>query len=148
MIWLAGTFLYTHHHRPGAITNMTVGEYRKARKVQEGRWSYKTIRVIKHKTETTGTAKITISGNMLDITAKYVKHIHPLRSPSDLMFPNSKGKPLDHLSQRVQQLASHSNFTLPTATMNHHAGATESARTCSKREREQVSVQMPHSKWT
>ena len=55
---------------------------------------------------------------------------------------------MDHLSRRVQKLGRQYNLKLPTATDNRHAGATETARTCSERERSQVATQMSHCKTT
>ena len=147
-VWVAGCLLLTNCNRPGAIANMTVEEYRKAITTTVGRVTTISIAVSKHKTGTTGLARIKAFGLLRQILLEYSQHIHPLHVSSPLLFPNSKGKPLDHLSRSVQQLAAKHGLTVPTATEARHVAATIAAEKCTEHEREAVATHMSHSRAT
>lgn len=72
-LWLAGFLLYGNHQRPGAVANATLQEYEEARVVEEGRKRYKVIMVKRHKTGTTGRAKITVAPDISHFLEEYVK---------------------------------------------------------------------------
>lgn len=112
---------------------------------QDGRVMYKTVHVTRHKSHTTGRAKVNIRGKMYRLTANYMKYLHPIHCTSTLVFPNGVGKVLDHLSRSVQQLGKRYIASLPTATENWHVTATEFARSCTDQDRHQVAVAMSHS---
>jgi hypothetical protein len=100
--------------------------------------------VSKHKNGTTGQACIKAFDLLRQVLLDYAQHIHPLHVSSPLLFPNSKGKPLDHLSRSVQQLAAKHGLTVPTATKARHVAATIAAEKCTAHKREAVATQQLH----
>ena len=73
--------------------------------VNDGRVAYRTIRVTKHKVHMSDRANVTVRVLVCRMMGEYIQHIRPLHgTSSDLLFPNSVGKPSDHLLQSVQQL--------------------------------------------
>ena len=78
VLWLAGCLLYTNEQRPGAIANLTIDQYKKGKISVEGRSSYFTIAVSKHKTGTTGSARITANSTVHRLLQDYVQHLRPL----------------------------------------------------------------------
>lgn len=147
-VWLAGVLLHTNHQRPSAICSITLHDFNRAKTVMEGHVKYTTIRVVKHKTGTTGSAFITISGIMCRVFEEYVKYLHPLHPSTELLLPNSRGKLMDHLSRYVAKSGMQQKIHLQIATENRSVGATQSARVCSSRQMDQVATQMSHSKRT
>lgn len=110
--------------------------------------TYTTICVSKHKTGTTGRAKVTVSGPLSKLLAQYVQHLRPMHAESMLLFPNQTGRPLDHLSRHVQKLGAQYQLTLPTATEGRHAAATAATLHCTEREQAAVATLMSHSHQT
>ena len=150
MIWLAGSLLHTNAQRPGSVTNATLQEFQAAITNTEGRQSYKTLWVANHKTGTTGRAKLSAPMYLSKRLDLYVNHIRPTLEGRDstLLFPNRDGKPLDHLSRHVNNLATKLGFKLPpNATATRHAAATAVAGK-SEKERGAVATAMSHSERT
>ena len=147
MIWLAGSLLHCNAQPPGAITNATLAEYKAATLSTVGRATYKTLLVANHKTATTGRAKITASHHLAGNIDKFVACLRPQieGSSSILLFPNRKGKPLDHLSRHVNNLANKLGIQIPSnATATRHITATAVASS-SFTERSAVATAMSHS---
>ena len=86
------------------------------------------VRVKNHKTGTTSSARIHMTGNVIERVRDYVQHLRPLLSPSQLVFPNTKGNEIDHLSRRVKDLAAKHKLQLPVATDSRHAAGTAASR--------------------
>ena len=147
-VWLAGCLLLTNHQRPGAIANMTLEDYNRAATATEGRDAYTTICVSKHKTGTTGRAKVTVGGPLSKLLAQYVQHLRPMHAESMLLFPNQTGRPLNHLSRRVQKLGAQYKLTLPTATKGRHAAATVASLHCTEWKQAAGATLMSHSHQT
>lgn len=83
---------------------MTVETFERASTITEGRTSYIMVRVVKHKTQTTGSAKVTISAVLARRLHAYVKYLRPLLPESLLMFPNRLGYPLDSTGDAARKL--------------------------------------------
>ena len=67
----------------------------------------------------------------------YVKKARPqIAAESVYVFPNSKGKSLDHLSRHVQILVKCVGIALPTSFLGRHAAAT--AVVCRGSETQQI----------
>ena len=151
MIWLAGCLVHCNAQRPGAITGATLAEYQAAGVSQVGRGKYTTMVVKNHKTSTTGSAKITLGGNLASHLKLFVEHLRPVlegSSTSLLLFPNREGRQLDHLSRHLHRLAEKLHIQLPkTATETRHAAATAVVER-SDNERTAVAAAMSHSKRT
>ena len=80
------------------------------------------------------------------ITLKTVQYLHPLLTTSSpLLFPNTVGNPVDHLSRKVVQFFSKYSLSLTTATEGRHAAATAAACSCTREERDALAKQMSHS---
>lgn len=150
MLWLAGSLMHSNAQRPGAVTNATLEEFKAGTKSTIGREEYKTFLVEKHKTSTTGRAKLTANRHLSRNLDLFVNHVRPALEGSEsiFLFPNREGKQLDHLSRHVYKLANKLGYELPhTATATRHAAATSVAgRT--EREREAVATAMSHSQRT
>ena len=143
-LWLMGCLLHANSQRPGAVANMTI---RQCKKGTTGK-STGMILVTKHKTGTTGSAMITVKAPVLGFLVDYLEHLRPLLPECELAFPNSRGKPFDHLSRQVKQLGDRFGLTLPTATEARHAAATATAKKCTDQERDAVATTMSHSRQT
>ena len=150
MVWLAGCLLHCNAQRPGAVTNASLAEYESATTSKIGRETYKTIIVANHQTATTGRTRLSADSVLSQNLELFAKYIRPKLEWSDstLLFSNREGKPFDHLSRHVKQLASKFNIDLPkTATETRHAAATAVA---GSREpvRNAVAAAMSHSRRT
>lgn len=107
--------------------NATVVEYEAATTITEGRNTYHVFYVEKHRSGTTGRAKIMVAGTTRKHINMFLKHLWSLLegSGSNLLFPNREGISLDHLSRHVTKLATQLDISLPeTATKTRHAAAT------------------------
>ena len=147
VLWLAGSLMYMNAQRPGAVFNATVREYRAAVSHTDGWESYKTFYVSKHKTRTTGRAKLSAPSVLYKAIDLYVNCVRPTLEGSDsvLLFPNRDGQPLDHLSRHVKSLSTKLGFTLPsTTTATRHSAATAVVN-LRQEERAAVANAMSHS---
>ena len=75
-----------------------------------------------------------------------LQHLRPLLSPSQLVFPNTKGNEIDHLSRRVKDLAAKHKLQLPVATDSRHVAGTAASRSCNEQEKESLASLMSHSR--
>ena len=141
-LWLAGSILHTNSQRPGAIANISLTECKKA---TVGSTTKASIRVSKHKTNTTGSARLTVKGALLERLTEYLQHIRPLLPEGPLLFPNARGKPFDHLSRSVKKLGERFGKKLHTATEGRHTAATATAMSCCDEDRDAVATAMSHS---
>ena len=148
-IWLAGSLLHSNAQRPGAISNATLKEYENSSVTTVGRESYTTFYVEKHKTGT-GRAKITAGKHLATQLDKYVKFIRPLAQVGDsnILFPNTEGRPIDHLSRCVNTVTKSLGIKLPsTATETRHSAAT-AIQGGTEQQRNVVATTMSHSRMT
>ena len=147
MIWLAGALLHCNAQRPGAVANAALMEYNTATTSTHGRETYKTFLVSRHKTGTTGRAKLTADSHLSRHLDLYVQKIRPTLEgiETGLLFPNQEGKQIDHLSRHISRLAKTLRVDIPqTATKTRHAVATAISEK-SEIEREKVATAMSHS---
>ena len=86
-MWVGGVLLVSNHQRPGAITNMTCQELSQAREMKEGRDRFLVISVRKHKTGTTGRARIVVKNSQIEMVKQYAAHIRPRLAKGDRLFP-------------------------------------------------------------
>ena len=69
----------------------------------------------------------------------YIHYLHPLLLPSPLLFTNSKGDMIDHLSHHVQNLANQVGIKLPNATESRHVAASAIVRFGDEKQQKAVS---------
>ena len=87
----AGRLLYRNAQRPGAIANMTLGEYDNAILHGEGEGEVLMIRVANHKTGLTERASVICSGELREQLQRFVDARRYLIPESQLVFAKWQG---------------------------------------------------------
>lgn len=133
------------YQRPGAVCNCTIKEYQAAQ-VTDG---ILIIRVKEHKTDTHGTAKLTVDTPLKKHLDSYFKYVRPkLVSPgADIpnLFILPGGSKVSKLGNLVRFLQNNLDIQIPTCTMARKIAATNAARSMDDQSNALVSKQMSHS---
>lgn len=149
MMLLADELLVSSGQRTGAVANMTMGEWKKAREVTTD--SGNTVHVVSvynHKTAlATGSAKLIMTSDLKQRLDFYAEHIRPYQCAGneDLFFLLSGGRKINRHAQRIRRLCRVFKVTEHTATDVRRAQATEATMVLSPKKKMSVTTQLCHS---
>lgn len=152
-IAVAASILYKNWQRPGAVANATLQEFRECKLVQKDETTpLYVVSVREHKTALEGYAKLVLDGTDHCRIIQYKATVRKLQDSdgkSPQLFLLSGGRPLTHLSSRIQSFGKRYNLNLPTAAKVRKIGATAVAQNLGNTpEAHLVTRQLAHSSQT
>lgn len=130
------------------MTSITLDEYaRRGIQHMEGR-EITTISVLQHKTASKGAAVLMLEPLLADEVSMWHESLRLALLPHDcqLLFAERSGRPLDHLTRKLQQLGQRLGFELPSSTNTRKAVVTQAAQqSATLAQREALAAHMCHS---